>query len=76
MNGKLWVQNKNGLHQLSARGALLTCTKGSFQSCVKNKNDKKSPKLIQFSLCCNSVTRATSGTSKVVLCGGVLFCFF
>lgn len=30
----------NGLHQLtSASGAFLTCTKGSFQSCVKNKND-------------------------------------
>lgn len=34
----------NGLHQLtSASGAFLTCTKGSFQSCVKNKNDPPPP---------------------------------
>lgn len=61
----------NGLHQLtSASGAFLTCTKGSFQSCVKNKNDPPPP---QFCLHCNSVTHAISGTSKVVFLVVVVF---
>lgn len=51
----------NGLHQLtSASGTLLTCIKGSFQSCIKTKNDPK-----KFCFCCNSVTHAISGSSKV-----------
>lgn len=64
----------NGLHQLtSASGAFLTCTKGSFRSCVRNKNDTPPHKLTQFCLHCNSVTHAISGTSKVVFLVVVVF---
>lgn len=56
----------NGLYQLTSdSSALLTCTKGSFQSCVKNDKKNPNPKLARFCLCCNSVTHAISGTLKV-----------